>query len=198
MSALASRAFNLNGGHQPVTRKKAIVPKGPNSQSIQDHLQGLEIQPFIFALSAAIPDMEAETGNPIYQRRSARQQDNVQTIKALETSLRDTGYSSKGYPYWVHPHGPSVPQMRNIVEAAENCIDVLNDHRVSLKAAFKRADSSDRQERAQQQLDQFEKRYLAYSNGLHGITGLADQEQIIQMERDQVTKVQPGQMCALA
>jgi hypothetical protein len=176
----------MTQNHRPLKNLKQDFPKSPNSYETIDVRKGLDIQPFIFALTAALPDLDAHIGDGLYQRKPTYEHERLK-ICGLTQTLQTAGYSNKGTPYWVGPGGPSLPVMRQLVDKAEDCIDLLNDRLNDVKRSQK-----------SEQVDALRQRYLGFTQACEGITLLADRAEIEKVQADQRSRIGIGYMCALA
>lgn len=138
------------------TLSKNFRLSGPNSLSEIERLQGLAIQPFIFALTDCLLDLDKQIGDDPYARGPNYKRDRLATGRLIQ-ALGDAGYSCKGTPYWVNREigEPTIAQIDAMRAAAVNCVPALRDRFLTLSG------DKDVAERAA-----FEKRFKAFDNAI--------------------------------
>lgn len=113
--------------------KRTFALSGPNDFEAIQRIQGLAIQPFIFALCACIPDLDAQIGDNLYARVPHYRRDQLATGHLIQ-ALGGAGYSAQGIPYWVdRDRGePTIKQIEQLAQAATACLPALADRHQSL------------------------------------------------------------------
>ena len=108
--------------------KSAFTLKAPNDSETIERIQGLAIQPFIFAICAVQNDITAHLEHQQFRANTEFLRDR-QAACALDRALGDAGYSGQGNPYWVDRHRgePTPGQIEKISIAAKRCQPMLID-----------------------------------------------------------------------
>lgn len=114
-SALAARA------------KQGFPETVPNGLSPtfkrETHRPGLDIQPFLLAIAACLPDLHNQLRSELYTGRSRTYQQDSMAINTLERSMTRAGFAFTGRKLSSQP--PQAHHLVTIGQAAERCISLM-------------------------------------------------------------------------
>ena len=171
-------------------KKSFQLAKGNDLETIE-HLQRLDIQPFILAICACYDDIESQTGD--FYDPTPKTRENTKALQDLTDALWEAGYSNRGTPYWVAKGGPSWDNVKTILNAAKNCEPALNNKYVSLQKQVKHDPT------AQKQLKDFMDRYTAFSEATQKWEDkVALYEATVPRRSKEMDKMGAHDMCSMA